>query len=77
MGEDLQPNSGFGGSNQRKLMIATIENILKEELPKKDLKKNTVSLESLQYQINIVLPESKYPAIYYAICKKVERLSVH
>jgi len=34
MGEDLQANSGFGGSNQRKLMIGTIENILKEELPK-------------------------------------------
>ena len=34
MSIDTPLNSGFGGSNQRKLMIANIENILKESLPK-------------------------------------------
>lgn len=33
MVDDLPVSSGFGGSNQRKLMIARIENILKDNLP--------------------------------------------
>lgn len=34
MTDDLGRSSGFGGSNQRKLMIIRIENILKTSLPK-------------------------------------------
>jgi len=34
MDDTLPLNYGFGGSNQRKLMIATIENLLKKNLPK-------------------------------------------
>lgn len=33
MSNDLLTNSGFGGSNQRKLMIARIEGLLKDNLP--------------------------------------------
>lgn len=34
MKSDLTGSSGFGGSNQRRLMIIRIENILKKNLPK-------------------------------------------
>lgn len=37
----------------------------------KDTKEKMVSLDSLQYHINIVLPESKDPAIYDAIFKSL------
>ncbi|MCA9744552.1 MAG: DUF5343 domain-containing protein [Deferribacteres bacterium] len=42
-----------------------------EKPPQRDLAQNSVSLDSLQYHINIVLPESKDPAIYDAIFKSL------
>ena len=42
-----------------------------DTIPKKILKEPLVSLDSLQYHINIVLPESRDQAVYDAIFKSL------
>jgi len=66
MSIDSPLNSGFGGSNQRKLMIANIENILKETLPKD---KNDV-LADIMYRTGLTEDKVKdYVRLFFRLNK--------
>lgn len=67
MGEELiPPGSGFGGSNQRKLMIATIENILKTNLP---MEKNKITAK-IMYSTGLTeMKVRDYIKLFYRVGK--------
>lgn len=63
---DLSAGSGFGGSNQRKLMILRIENVLKENLPK-DMNEITASI---MYQTGLTeVKVQEYVRLFFRLGK--------
>lgn len=66
MSNGLLENTGFGGTNQRKLMIARIENLLKEKLPKN---RNDV-LAMIMYDTGLTEEKAKdYVRLFFRIGK--------
>jgi len=51
--------------------VAKTEVVLKQEVPERPVEK-PIGFRSLQYHINIVLPESRYQAVYDAIFKSLK-----